>query len=335
MTGGEGGGGCEGGQGAMGWLSNDTSFANCTPPSSCVILQGTVADSFSILSCVPPSRGGSSGSAASSTAAAAVAAGGVATPLFSRSNKTEVAAIVGNNDKSKGNDTATTTAKASERGGGSEPPSSKISPSAPPAQSIPPLSGGASPWRWQRLEAETTGWLPGDLLSLWVRLGDLRPASYPPHVTAAGGGDGGGHSGGPRAAPAGEDTLSPSFHRKPPPRVCVRAFELTRVDDARADAITSRSRCFRGRYSERVYEKRAGLGIAARRGDGNARGVVGEEPAASRSVARSFSAAAEGVGIGVGRAGGDRATSRGSATVQLNFAVVCPMNLAAAGGSWA
>ena len=350
----------------MGWLCTDPSVPGYyAPPSSSVILAGSVVDN----SLVPPSSslpigsGGSSGNTASGAAAAGAAAAAVAAARAqSRTAATAVSVSHAGDEshRSKGNDTANIADKASVRGGGGDggPTLSKMSPSTPPARLRQLSSEGSSPWRWQQLEAETTGWLPGDLLSLWVRL-DYHPqySPYPHHITAAGGsGSGGGDGiggdggdGGPgQAARGGDIMLSPEFRRSPPPPPCVRvrAFELTLVDDARADAIASRARgCFRRRYFDPASEKRAGLGDAAsgRGRDGNAREVAaavalreaGGGTGAGCSVPPSYSAAAEGGGGGGAGGEGDWATARGCATVQLDFAAVCPMNLAAAGGTWA
>eukprot|EP00903_Cladosiphon_okamuranus_P014811 g13717.t1 len=166
----------------------------------------------------------------------------------------------------------------------------------------------SSPWRWHRFDVDTTGWLPGDLLSLWIRLDELWPS--PPSPLAAAGGD---RVGWTSAAEATSGRGGQS-RRGIPGRYhpLVRCFELRAVDDARAEEIA------RGCYAplSRGRHQRPPAGRNATRLDGMAR-LEGE-----CFYGPACSAAAFGYGTSV-------------AAVQLDFAAVSPMNLAAAGGSWA
>ncbi|CAN0380257.1 unnamed protein product, partial [Ectocarpus sp. 13 AM-2016] len=84
-----------------------------------------------------------------------------------------------------------------------------------------------SPWRWEHFELDTVGWLPGDLLSLWIRLDDSPPPSLPRLAT-----DGGWHGRGAKPAVSREPGREDKSRRDCPTshRPLVRAFDLTVID---------------------------------------------------------------------------------------------------------
>lgn len=177
-----------------------------------------------------------------------------------------------------------------------------------PSSELP--SSTASPWRWHCFDVDTTAWLPGDLISLWIRLDDV--AGKPAEAVKRGGGE-----------LRGKLRLS----RHP----CVRGFELEVVDDATAEEIARRARCILRRThhhrapasssSNRLNEGRSNDGGAVTSTDLTCCGNGSPNPTAECYFAPAFAAAATGPGTSVD-------------TVQLDFAA-CPMNMAAAGGSWA
>lgn len=201
-------------------------------------------------------------------------------------------------------------------GGPSFQPYGASSVSPTPSNALYSLS---PPWRWQRFEADTTGWLPGDLLSLWIQVWPYQVSNPPVPVVGAAEVDQDGevlpfrrrmgttsvskeHDGG---GGAGGRSAASSFPR-------VRGFELRVVDDARANEAAGRA-CLRRRH-----------------------------PSLNRAllVSQSTTKGSRGAGAGardVGSAGGGAmyAATASATTVRLDFATVCPMNLAAAGGSWA
>lgn len=177
--------------------------------------------------------------------------------------------------------------------------------------STQPVSSALSPWRWHCFDVGTTAWLPGDLLSLWIRIDEVRP--FPPSPLTSGA------SPAEAAAPAGgrrSRGYLPLGYRP-----LVRSFELRAVDDARAEEIARGGCCapFRDRHQRLLASS------------GSTR-VSGGSATADASAARlgdecyyapAFGSAASGPGNGV------------AAVVQLDLAAVCPMNMAAAGGTWA
>lgn len=176
------------------------------------------------------------------------------------------------------------------------------------------VSSTASPWRWQCFDVDTTAWLPGDLLSLWIRLDEVRP--FPPPSLAPGGD----WVGGTPAADAAIRRGGTSRRHLP---LCyhplVRAFELRVVDDARAEEIARG--CYalsRDRHQRPLASSSSTCldGGSATAGTSAAR--FGDE--CLYSPACTVTASVPGASV---------------AAVQLDFAAVCPMNMAAAGGSWA
>lgn len=201
---------------------------------------------------------------------------------------------------------------------------------------------GPSPWQWQSCEVDTAGWLPGDLLSLWIQVDHgghgSRISTDAPHATAfnsctvrtgaVDSGAAGLFTGARNRASDGTngqgDSLLP--YRQPANksggrgsevgacfRPCVRGFELRVVDDATAEEIARRA-CFRRHGSA----------------------PVGTVVFGGKNRSSKF---ADGVGVSVGgttgtQAGGSHSRA-GTNVVRLDLAPVCPMNLAAAGGSWA
>lgn len=174
------------------------------------------------------------------------------------------------------------------------------------------LPGAKSPWRWEHFEVDTVGWLPGDLLSLWVRLDDSPPPSSPRVST-----DGVWHRGGTAAAVSGEPRRGDQSRRNSPSshRPLVRAFDLTVIDDAREEEIVRRA-CFFPRNRPRLASDEYST-LLGDRVDRVAR--VGEV-ATECFHAPDFPLVAPHSGV---------------AAVRLDFAAVSPMNIAAAGGSWA
>lgn len=210
-----------------------------------------------------------------------------------------------------------------EEGGGTTD-NSKTKVAVDPSSDL--SSSTVSPLRWHFFEVDTTDWLPGDLLSLWIRLYDVagdwcsETAPAPAEETARRGGE-----------------IRQDFPLSHQPRV--RGFELEVVDDAAAEETARRSRCIlrRKRHhpalassssSNRLNggEVKEGESAAAATDltcSGRVNRAVGfGEAAAECYFAPAFSATAPGPGTSVD-------------TVQLDFAAVCPMNMAAAGGSWA
>lgn len=153
-------------------------------------------------------------------------------------------------------------------------------------------------WRWQRFEVDSTGWLPGDSLSLWIR---IFPPDHRHHrrATAATAACGVGERS-TRSARA-EDTSESCHNRYAPSgpsvggmatsnregrleeegawdptltsqrtrccRPCVRDFELRHMDDAREDAIAGRT-CSRSRTRRSLplrYARTKASGGAAQR----------------------------------------------------------------------
>lgn len=218
----------------------------------------------------------------------------------------------------------------------------------------PPLGGlfsAVSPWDWQRLDAETTGWLPGDLLGLWIRLDDFR---HFPRLTltkgasaSAGAADGGtdqtgsfdrariGYSSEKKIAGVGDGG---SLRRKRIPathvweeggrgsgrgsllafRPKVRNFELRTIDDARTEEIARSVRSCR-RYSplRRYSVPKGGNAGVGRMSEGER----GHCPASSSPPPPLPSSSST--------------SATAPTAVRLDFAAVSPMNMAAAGGSWA
>lgn len=178
------------------------------------------------------------------------------------------------------------------------------------------LSTPSSPWRWQSLEADTAGWLPGDVLGLWIRVDSSQwcrgPAACPPPSGAEatlrtpGDKDSGDGSHVAEGKSGGDRALGYS------PRV--RDFVLRTVDDARARDIAGRARVYSHRHRPAAAEVLA---------DGRKDGQV------LHGVERD-----KGWGTGAGGSCGNVAVEAGDA-VRLDFATMCPMNMAAAGGSWA
>lgn len=167
-----------------------------------------------------------------------------------------------------------------------------------------------SPWRWEHLEVDTVGWLPGDLLSLWIRLDDTPPPSPPRLAT-----DGGWHGRGATPAVSGGPGRGDESRRDCPPshRPLVRAFDLTVIDDAREEEIVRRACCF-PRHSPRLASIEYST-LPGERVDRVARvGEVATECFPDFPLVAPYS---------------------GVAAVRLDFAAVSPMNIAAAGGSWA
>lgn len=169
------------------------------------------------------------------------------------------------------------------------------------------VSSTLSPWRWQCFDVDTTAWLPGDLLSLWIRLDELGPS--PPPSFAPGGGTS------PVAAGEGSIGRRGNSRRLLPLRYhpLVRAFELRAVDDARAEEA-ARGHC----ALSREHHERPVVSCSGTRLDGGSAARFGE----ACFYPPVFSAAASGPGTSV-------------AAVQLDLAADCPMNMAAAGGLWA
>lgn len=176
-------------------------------------------------------------------------------------------------------------------------------------------SSALSPWRWHRFDVETTAWLPGDLLSLWIRLDAVRPF---PRPSLAAGRD---RVGGASAAEAAIGRGGRSWRRH---SICyrplVRSFELRAVDDARAEEIA------RGCYhalSRDCHQRSVASGGSTRFDGGSATAGTSTARLGDECFyAPAFPPAASGHCTSV-------------AAVQLDFAAVSPMNMAAAGGSWA
>ena len=169
------------------------------------------------------------------------------------------------------------------------------------------FSAAISPWRWQRFDVETTSWLPGDVLSLWIRLDDVRSCPPSSRVSAAANNTIWDEATTPGGGKERRDC--PLVHRPQ-----ARAFQVGVVDDARSEEVA--------RILPR-YRRQPPVVT----GDG-ARSDRSEEEGCSRAVvecfyAPAFSAVRPGPGAGV------------AAAVRLDFAASCPMNMAAAGGSWA
>lgn len=206
--------------------------------------------------------------------------------------------------------------------GGGENNNGKIKVAVDP--SIELSSSTASPWRWHSFDVDTTAWLPGDLLSLWIRLDNVagnwcnETAPAPAEAAILRGGE------------LRED-LPLSRH----PRV--RGFELEVVDDATAEDTARRARCI----LRRTHHHPAPTSSSGNRlGGGGAK--EGENTVTSTDLARRDSGYRA---VGFGEAAAEcyfapafaaTATGPGTSvdTVQLDFAA-CPMNMAAAGGSWA
>lgn len=222
----------------------------------------------------------------------------------------------------------------------------------------------SSPWHWTWLEAETAGWLPGDLLGLWIRVDDDR--THPCHdssptttcclppssVEAAAavvrmtdvGGEDLGLLGARNKSPADKRNnggVSTDFEGTKsghgvcavstyPPQVC--DFVLRTVDDARAREVAGRARFSSRRRNRPAAATAAVVSLAA---NGRNKGSQGLRCGAGRAETD------QGWGIGGGGGGGVGGTCGGAAAVEagdavrLDFATVCPMNMAAAGGSWA
>lgn len=164
-----------------------------------------------------------------------------------------------------------------------------------------------SPWKWHRIEAETDGWLPGDLMSLWAKVDDRIITGSTIVNNGDNTGDNNGNCAGNKTRAVrhneGYHTLRDSsgddsgtaaeggFFGQPslPPRV--RGFVLRGVDDVRSVEIAGRVR------SPHVYRRDDGRGS---------------------SHGSAFSSS----------------SSSADCCRRLDFAAVCPMNMAAAGGSW-
>lgn len=106
--------------------------------------------------------------------------------------------------------------------------------------------------RWQHFEVDSTGWLPGDSLSLWIvtfPLDHQDMSTAATTATAARGHSVGGmatsNRGGRREK---EEAWKPTLASQQTRyfRHCVQEFKLRRMDDARADAIAGRM-CLRSR----------------------------------------------------------------------------------------
>lgn len=125
----------------------------------------------------------------------------------------------------------------------------------PPALSPVPWSTRASnPLKPQAFECETTGWLPGDVLTLWISVYlDHRAPSTEPSLI--GEPQGGGSYPGAAEGRPGQLTARDSF------RPSVRAFELRAVDDADSDELLRR--LFRPRPSAALAERTLGKGARA------------------------------------------------------------------------
>lgn len=170
--------------------------------------------------------------------------------------------------------------------------------------------GAASPWCWRRLEAQTNGWLPGDLLSLWIQLhySCQNPPPPPSCNSIVVGSESNRLSQDIGNATGGIGQGSPSMMRAYPR---VQGFETRLIDDVEAQKIAARA-CFLPRHNHHQrYNFIAG----------------GKAPELGRVPTRS------GLAGSWMRAGAP--SERSTAAVRLDFAAVCPMNMAAAGGSWA
>lgn len=185
------------------------------------------------------------------------------------------------------------------------------------------IPSAMSPWRWHSLGVDTTGWLPGDLLSLWIQVDEVRPR--PPLSCVA---EGMGLV--DNAAAAAQRAAERGEHQRLNSRFChlrVRAFSLRVVDDAEAEEIVRRAHCLPCRHPlvlgnppilPRPNDKMFTHTTATIHSTG--RSKRGEAHVECHFATTSLSAAS---------------SSGMTAAVRLDFAAVCPMNMAAAGGSWA
>lgn len=130
--------------------------------------------------------------------------------------------------------------------------------------------------RWHTLESETAGWLPGDVLSLWVSVDDIRDPSYTRKPWLHG--------------PSGDNSPKGVGHAQPF-SVSVRGFELRAIDDAHSAEILRQNH-----PNGRGYH----AGCRTARDKPNHEGLPSNFPRPTR----------------------------------LDLATACPMNMAAAGGSW-
>lgn len=172
----------------------------------------------------------------------------------------------------------------------------------------------SSPWQWQEFQADTSGWQPGDVLSLWIRVdtqpprrwpsstGDYRDRNSLDHIEIMRGRRLGYSVGVRDGDEVSANVLSFS------PRV--RGFELRAVDDARVEETVHRAACC-------PYDWRTD-NCGMRNVEQNKKG----RKLRSRIVGPRGKAECRG-------------EEKATGAVRLDFAAVCPMNMAAAGGSWA
>lgn len=177
-----------------------------------------------------------------------------------------------------------------------------------------PSSAASSPWRWQYFDVETTSWLPGDVLSLWIRLDGVRPRPRSPSATAAAVDNAAAAEDDATASRRGGARRGLPFRHRPR----VRAFQVGVVDDARSEEIA------RGVLPLRRQQRP----FVGSDGDNSDRSSRSYENGSLSTPDCFFPPAFSAVGTGPSTAGAATA-------VRLDFAAMSPMNMAAAGGVWA
>lgn len=199
-------------------------------------------------------------------------------------------------------------------------------------------SATACPWEWHALKADTRGWLPGDILSLWVMIYNDEP-----------GGDGDYKQHSSRVTSSWNDAILASAEARETTTSTTTAAAAGRhssntyrvendIQKSSADAVgrgnTSMTRAMpvvRG-FVLRVVDDALEQDIVRRAMSFNHRTCVrgkigGRKNGAAQGTARV------GGGFPSGRVNeGDFCNND---DVRLEFSAVCPMNMAAAGGSWA